>query len=147
MGLVGKILVAGVVMFIVVGMLAVFDLQYGNSGQSLNNTNAQSYKNFTGNVYDPLLVTTSNGLSGSNNLAGSSSAGGFSYAFIFTGLANVYTEVIQAPQLMAADWGQALQALQLPGVNVQVYVVAIEGLFGVFLALLFVSAWMKFPLT
>ena len=59
----------------------------------------------------------------------------------------ISTEVIQAPQLMAADLGQALQALQLPGVNVQVYVVAIEGLFGVFLALLFVSAWMKFPLT
>lgn len=143
---IGKIIVGIVLMFIVIGVLGTYDLAYGTGQQaaSLNNTNAQSYSNYTLNVYNPLTAQVSNSVNSTNNLASSSQANGFAYAFLPIEFGNMYTQITQSPSILSNYVSALLIGLNIPGINVTEYTIAIRGIMLVFLALLAISLWTKY---
>ena len=92
------------------------------------------------------IIANGIGYSSPSQMASASSQFGFAFAFIIPGLINILLNLLCVPEMIGQCVGSLL--VFIPASNLQTTVIAaqITGLGWIFLGLLFVSAYLKYPM-
>lgn len=97
------------------------------------------------NMSSPILSGLNNTNTG--NMAGASSLYGFAFAFILPGMINILLNLMYIPSIIGQAVGVLVGFLPISGLQSTVLAAQITGLGWLFLALLFFSAYLKYPLS
>ena len=154
---IGKMLTAIVIFIMISGILANYTYEWGTPAgyQALssytNTTNPNSLYNQNNNsLYNPFVTYTKNAINQTPS-AGQSSALGFSYAFIIGNYGNIFGSLLNSPAILGTMFTQMIGGLQIVGgtQGISQTALIINGLLeimNVFLLLLAISGWQKYPL-
>lgn len=145
-----KILVSVVMIILVMSICVVFLQEYApNSPQtsSFNNTLVNGSAVYKSGVYNPLNTTILASLSNANNMSGSSAQLGLAFAFIPENFGSMMTSIVQSPKILYMFMFQLLNGLSILSPITSASITGmLTGLITIFVLLLGLSAWLKYPL-